>query len=88
VLGEGGEVLAALAQGRDLDREDAEAVVEVGAEVAAFDFARRSRFVAAITRTSVWRVVAPPMRSKVPFPATTSRVLGPGVRYCPISRDS
>ena len=37
VLCKGGQVFAALAQGRDLDREDAEAVVEVGAEVAALD---------------------------------------------------
>jgi hypothetical protein len=71
VLGQQLHVLAAVAQGREGDREDVEAVVEVLAELALRDRSSGRRFVAAITRTSTLKASLPPMR--VTFPVSRTR---------------
>ena len=66
VLDEQRNVLAALAQRRNVDRHDGQAVVQVLAEsFPSCTSCRRSRLVAAITRTSTWRVRVSPTRSNV-----------------------
>ena len=64
VPGQERDVRRARAQRRHLDGDDVEPVVEVLAELAvARPSARRSRLVAAMTRTSTWIVSLPPTRS-------------------------
>ena len=64
--GERGDVARAVAERRDLERDDVEAVVEVLAEAALARCAGcRSRFVAAMMRTSTLSVSLPPTRSNV-----------------------
>ena len=73
VLGQQRNVLAALAQRRQRDGEDVEAVVEVLAEPAlARRSASRSRLVAAMTRTSTGISCVPPTRRIVRSSSTRS----------------
>ena len=62
--GRGEDVFGALAEGRDAEGDDVEAVVEIFAEARRLrTSAARSRLVAATMRTSTWRVRVPPTRS-------------------------
>ena len=62
---ERGHVAAAIAQRRQLDRDDIETIEEVLAEAPCLISAPRSRFVAAMMRTSTLSVSLPPTRSNV-----------------------
>ena len=70
VLHEERNVLAALAERRQVDRDDVEAVVEIFAEPAGRDGFLRSRFVAATRRTSTRRGPLEPTRSNSPSCST------------------
>ena len=63
VLDQQRDVVLAVAQRRHVDVDDVEPVVEVLAEPALLDLAARSRFVAAMTRTSTLIGRLEPMRS-------------------------
>ncbi len=63
VLDQRRNVVAPLAQRRDLDRDHVEAIEQILLELAVGDICRRSRLVAAITRTSIFSVRSEPSGS-------------------------
>jgi hypothetical protein len=72
VAGQDRDVLDALAQRRQRQVDDVDAVVQVLAELAGRDHAARSRLVAAMMRTSTLRVSVSPTRLNVPSCRTRS----------------
>jgi len=79
------DVVHALAQGRQQEREDIDAVVQIRPEAAAATNLSRSRWVATITRTSTGTERSPPTRSTWRSSSTRSSLACIAIGMSPIS---